>query len=85
MKMVCSRCGRKLTDMAIMVKSSVTPLKITEDGRLKSVDNVAEPTCEYLCMDCFDLYADCMNHLNEAYSGEYQANMVEVVDDVQYE
>ena len=85
MRMVCSRCGKKLEDIAIMIKSSITPLKIMEDGRMKPVDNISEPTCEYLCIDCFDEYANCLNTLNEAYSGKYVANMVDVVDDVQYD
>lgn len=85
MKMICSRCGKKLENIAIMIKSSVVLLKITEDGRFSPVDNVSEPTCEYLCEDCFNAYADCLNTLNEAYEGKYQMNPVEVVDDVQYD
>jgi hypothetical protein len=85
MKLVCSRCGKPLEDMYFLVKSSVSVIKITKDGRHKPVENTTQPTSETLCYDCFDRYVDCIDQLNKEYNGTYQVNMVEVIDNVQYD
>lgn len=84
MKLRCSRCGKILEDIIIKVDSSVTPMKIVDGCQLVPVDNVRETTSEHLCLDCFNAYANCINQLNQAYDGIYQASMVEVIDDIQY-
>ena len=85
MKLVCSRCGAPLKDMFIILRSSVTLVKISSNGSFVPAENAAEPTSEHLCMSCFEKYANCLNSLNEEYEGVYAVNMVDVVDDVQYE
>lgn len=82
--MRCSRCGQKISDMVIELSSSVTPMKIINGGQLIPVENTSEPTREFLCVPCFNLYADCLDQLNQEYNRKYQVSMIEMVDDVQY-
>lgn len=80
----CSRCGKQITDTVIDIMSSVTIKKLVDNRYLKSYENAAEPTHEYLCLNCFDDYADCLNTLSKKYTDCSDFNIVQVVDDVQY-
>lgn len=82
--MKCSRCGRDVSDLIIRLDSSVVPLKIINGNQLVPVENTEEPTREYLCVPCFNLYADVLDTLNKEYDRRYQVSMIEMVDDVQY-
>lgn len=82
--MICSRCGKKIEDFVIVLKQEINVLKKTEQGNFEQYGSINEPTFEYLCPDCLDKYAECLNQLNQDYSGKYLIDMVEVIDDVQY-
>ena len=82
--MICSRCNKKIDDIVVKIKQEVTLYKVTEDGLYTPFGNVSEPTYEYLCPDCLEKYAEVMNLMNEDFNGKYLADMVEVIDDVQY-
>lgn len=84
MKLRCSRCGKDLQDIAIELKSSATIWKVSENGILKPIENTSDETREYLCLDCFDKYAELLDQLNEFDNKKYPFNLVEVVDDVQF-
>ena len=82
--MICSRCNRKIEDLVIDINQKVNVYKITEEGLYSPVGNISEETHEYLCPECFEKYAKCINQLNEDFNGKYLADFVEIVDDVQY-
>lgn len=84
MKIVCSRCGKIIDDVVIRVESSIVVFKPEPNGMMTPYNNLKEPTSEMLCLDCFDKYAKCLNSLNQDLESNRIANMVEVVDSLQY-
>lgn len=84
MKYICSRCNKEIEDLMIKIETTYQVLKKADTGVLIPYNNLSEPTSELLCPECFDLYSKCMDQLNEEYEGSYIANMVEVIDDIQY-
>lgn len=82
--MICSRCGRELDKMYIKITTSFEVVSITEEGCSVPYENVAEPTSEFLCLDCFNEYCDLIENLNKSNDGKLIADMVQVVDEVQY-
>lgn len=82
--MICSRCGRELDKMYIKITTSFEVVSITEEGCSVPYENVAEPTSEFLCLDCFNEYCDLIENLNKSNDGKLITDMVQVVDEVQY-
>lgn len=82
--MICSRCCKEIKDLVIDIKQKVDLYKITEQGLYSPIGNISEETHEYLCPECFEKYAQCMQQLNEDFEGKYLVDLVEIVDDVQY-
>lgn len=82
--MICSRCGKELTDMYVRINTSFEVVKITEEGCHTPYSNLSEPTSEILCQDCFNDYCECLDSLNKMNDGVLVADMIQVIDDVQY-
>ena len=84
--MICSRCDKKLENGTLFyeVGQTVAINRITEEGIFDKISNLSEPTHEYLCEDCFNLYVDKMNELMEETQTRKLVNMVEIIDDVQF-
>lgn len=80
----CSRCARTIGDALIRVENSIQVFKVSDTGVLVPYSNLSEPTSELLCPECFEKYAQCLDELNKEYNGAYIADMVEVIDDIQY-
>lgn len=85
MKCNCSRCGIELNGIMIKITTSYQVYKNTSEGLVEEYNNTSEATSEMLCPNCFDKYCNCLDTLNKDYEGRYVANMVEVVDDIQYD
>lgn len=81
----CSRCGQDLEDTLIKLENNITVYKISDTGVMIPYHNLEEPTSEFLCPECFEKYCDCLDELNKEYDGRYLVNLVEVIDDVQYD
>lgn len=82
--MICSRCGKEITDMYVRINTSFEVIKITEEGCHTPYSNLSEPTSEILCQDCFNDYCECLDSLNKMNDGVLVADMIQVIDDVQY-
>lgn len=82
--MICSRCGRDLDKVYIKITTSFEVVSITEEGCSVPYENISEPTSEFLCLDCFNEYCDLIERMNQSNEGKLIADMVQVVDDVQY-
>lgn len=80
----CSRCGNVIEKTVIRLENTIQVYKISETGVMVPFNNLAEPTSEILCPKCFDKYCKAIGTLNEEYNGMYLADMVEVMDDIQY-
>lgn len=80
----CSRCGKDINDFFIKVTTKYEIIKLEESGLETAYNNISDDTSEYLCKECFDKYCDCLGSLNAEYEGKYLANMVEIIDDIQY-
>ena len=86
MKIRCSRCGKVIEDnVVIRLESSVTICELTQSGLNTPYTNFQDPTSEMICKECFNEYCACLNQLNENVQAKNLANMVEVIDDIQYE
>lgn len=83
-KVRCSRCGKVIDKTVIRLENTIQVYKISETGVMVPYNNLSEPTSEILCPECFDKYCQAIDRLNEEYSGMYLADMVEVMDDIQY-
>lgn len=79
----CSRCGRQIEDLTIKITTHYEILKNTEEGSFSEFNNINEATSEYLCEDCFNLYCDCLNKMNENIITPVDI-ATEIVDDVVY-
>lgn len=84
MKIACSRCGKLIDDVVIRVESSITVFKPEPNGMMTPFNNLKEPTSEMLCLDCFDKYTKCLDSLNQDTENSRIANMVAVIDSLQY-
>ena len=82
--MICSRCNKEIKDLVIDIRQKIDIYKVTKENLYSPIGNISEETHEYLCPECFDKYVQCINQLNEDFNGKYLADMVEVVDEVQY-
>lgn len=80
----CSRCGKTFDDFFVKVTTNYEIIKLEESGLQTMYNNISDATSEFLCKECFDKYCDCLDSLNAEYEGKYLANMVEIVDDIQY-
>ena len=85
MKLRCSRCGKELKGAFIQIKTEYQLKEISEEGMIMAYPNASEPTSEMLCPDCFNKYAEVIDSLNQEYQNIYMSNMVEVIDDIQYD
>lgn len=85
MEIRCSRCNSKITDLVFRVDLKIIPSQITKEGLLRPFPNTGEGTSEMLCKECFEKYCDCLDALNKTYEEDYLANMVEIIDDIQYD
>lgn len=81
----CSRCGKTIEKTVIRLENTIQVYKISETGVMVPYNNLTEPTSELLCPECFEKYCKCIDELNKEYEGMYLADMVEVVDDIQYD
>lgn len=81
----CSRCGKEINNLLIRVETKFIPSKVSDTGLLEPVANLSEGTSELLCEECFNKYCDCIDSLNVELDDEYLSNMVEVIDDIQYD
>lgn len=81
----CTRCGKVLDEFMIDIKSDISIYKKTSMGNFENYGSKLNPTHEYVCPECFDKYVDCLKQLNEEYNGKYLIDMVEVIDEVQYD
>ena len=84
--MICSRCEKTFNkgEMFYEIGQYITINHITEEGVINQIQNLSEPTHEYLCEDCFNLYVEKMNELMHEYDTKKLVNLVEVIDDVQF-
>lgn len=83
-KVRCSRCCKSIEKTVIRLENTIQVYKISETGVMVPYNNLTEPTSELLCPECFEKYCKCIDELNKEYEGMYLADMVEVVDDIQY-
>lgn len=84
MKLFCSRCRNPLESVVFGVKSSVTLYDMNNGNFLKPVENTSETTNEFLCQECFNKYADCLNELTKDIV-KNDISISEIVDGIQYE
>lgn len=84
--MICSRCEKTFNegDLFYEIGQYITINYLTEEGVINQIQNLSEPTHEYLCEDCFNLYVEKMNELMHEYDTKRLVNLVEVIDDVQF-
>ena len=85
MKLRCSRCGEMINGVYIQIMTHYQIKELTEEGNILPYPNATEPTSEMLCPNCFNKYAEVIDSLNQEYQNIYMSNMVEVVDDIQYD
>lgn len=83
--MNCSRCGKEITDLMVSIKQEVKILRKTKIGTFEPYGTVNGTTFEYVCPECFEKYSECLDKLNKDYNGKYLIDMIEVVDEVQYD
>lgn len=83
--MICSRCGRTLKEYFVTIRQELKLYRFKEDGLVTQVPNTGEPTSEILCEECYVEYADKINELNREFQQKSLINMVEVVDEIQYD
>lgn len=84
MNLFCSRCRKPLDSIVFGVRSSVTIYDMNNGNFLKPVENTSEVTNEFLCQECFDKYADCLNELTKDVVRK-NINISEIVDGIQYQ
>lgn len=84
--MICSRCDKKLENGTLFydISQSISINGISEEGIFDRISNLSDPTHEYLCEDCFNLYVNKMNELMEETQTRKLVNMVEIIDDIQF-
>lgn len=85
MKLRCSRCGKRLEGAFAQITTQYQFKEISEEGIILSYPNAAEPTSEMVCEECFNRYAEAIDALNQETQNIYMSNMVEVIDDIQYD
>lgn len=84
--MICSRCEKTFNkgDLFYEIGQYITINYLTEEGVINQIQNLSEPTHEFLCEECFNSYVDKMNELMHDYDIKKLVNLVEVIDDVQF-
>lgn len=84
--MICSRCEKELEKDSLFydICQTVSINKVTDEGLFSKIQNISEPTHEYLCEDCFNLYVEKMNELMRETEMKRLSNMVEIIDDIQF-
>ena len=64
----CTRCGRELTNLRMGVTLFLETDRLKDNGIWENVANLTQSSKEYLCEDCFSLFADTLTGaLNHKY------------------
>lgn len=83
MSLYCSRCLKPIHGMVYNVQSKITLFKYVNDSFLEPYENMSEPTNEFLCENCFNDYADCLNQLNDV-CRQNSVSSTEILDGIQF-